>query len=631
MQNVHPLMTSTAIPIHKAAGTVPVQGNGAGFMAAYEEGSMPEVPEMQLIEELVVPTEDFVTDMTDDDEIAIPTPVGTKPTRAEASRDVPIRVSFAQTPREMPAKAPPEATPSDADDTPIRGTEVARQHVPEKVALPIIPTDAAPITPNPPRLPLAEERSAVSWPSTAPPVTNRESPVNPAPTVQVQAAQNAPPKLIPGTGDPSQTKPTDRPMRRATPIVAGQPAPIAQPILREKPGDSARTTPNNFREMPPEMHSPVPAKTTKPVGANAPKPEYPVLTANQRITPGIEHARPSPKLTLPMPPAAEGPHLGSEMAALRPRPTPETGPAVGLNGIPAKVAKVDKITTDKAALVVPKSSHADSPLPATPLPRIAAETAAMRGPVYSVHGTTASPEPALSERLQGRKPIRREAALSATPAPVATQPNTFVTTSPAAAIPPAMPAAAAPVMTSMTVPDGLGLEVLPSEPSSGPAFSSQELRVSSTSVTGAPLDGPRQMQLAKSISSQIAQVSTQTADSAIEVTLNPRELGRVRISMTPTETGMHILLQADRPEIIDLLRRNAETLAEEFSGAGYASISFAFDGGGQTPDDGGQDDSSKQSGNARTAALDLDPAMPSATPKRPGLSVNLTDSLDIRL
>ena len=66
------------------------------------------------------------------------------------------------------------------------------------------------------------------------------------------------------------------------------------------------------------------------------------------------------------------------------------------------------------------------------------------------------------------------------------------------------------------------------------------------------------------------------ADKIIEVTLTPSELGRVRMVMTPAEAGITINVTAERPETLDLLRRNINDLHQSFAEMGYEDISFAF-------------------------------------------------------
>ena len=64
----------------------------------------------------------------------------------------------------------------------------------------------------------------------------------------------------------------------------------------------------------------------------------------------------------------------------------------------------------------------------------------------------------------------------------------------------------------------------------------------------------------------------------IEVSLSPKELGNLRIRMTPGETGLMIHVNADRIETLDLLRRNIDLLQKELDTAGYPASGFSFGG-----------------------------------------------------
>lgn len=65
-------------------------------------------------------------------------------------------------------------------------------------------------------------------------------------------------------------------------------------------------------------------------------------------------------------------------------------------------------------------------------------------------------------------------------------------------------------------------------------------------------------------------------EGVIEIVLSPEELGRVRLVIAAGERPA-VTVFADRPEICDLLRRNADSLDKELQGAGIfgADISFA--------------------------------------------------------
>lgn len=80
------------------------------------------------------------------------------------------------------------------------------------------------------------------------------------------------------------------------------------------------------------------------------------------------------------------------------------------------------------------------------------------------------------------------------------------------------------------------------------------------------------------IGRQMAEVLQRIPDRPVELTLNPSELGRVRMSISAAETGIVVSVIAERPETSDLMRRNIGELESEFLALGYEDIEFAFAG-----------------------------------------------------
>lgn len=70
-----------------------------------------------------------------------------------------------------------------------------------------------------------------------------------------------------------------------------------------------------------------------------------------------------------------------------------------------------------------------------------------------------------------------------------------------------------------------------------------------------------------------------------EIALQPEELGRVRLNLSVTDRHATIVIMADRPETLDLMRRHANTLADTFRDLGHESVSFDFrsEGDSQAP------------------------------------------------
>ncbi|WP_217626363.1 flagellar hook-length control protein FliK [Salipiger bermudensis] len=112
-------------------------------------------------------------------------------------------------------------------------------------------------------------------------------------------------------------------------------------------------------------------------------------------------------------------------------------------------------------------------------------------------------------------------------------------------------------------------------------------------------------------------------DQVIELKLRPEELGQLRFRIGQGETGLMLSVTADRPETLDLLRRNVDQLARHLSDLGYGSASFSF--GEERP--GSQSRSSRES-----AAQGPDPIGGQVTEAAVSDPVaRASDGLDMRL
>lgn len=133
---------------------------------------------------------------------------------------------------------------------------------------------------------------------------------------------------------------------------------------------------------------------------------------------------------------------------------------------------------------------------------------------------------------------------------------------------------------------------------------------------------------AEQIASQInasLNAATNIANRAapIEIALDPPELGQLRISVSRGDDGIVLNVAVDRPETLDLMRRHAGLLSQEFQRHGLENTGFTFSGrdGGQpipgrdTPDDPAQ----------ALPEIVTDPPASAVTPATDG------NSLDIRI
>ncbi|WP_424977636.1 flagellar hook-length control protein FliK [Leisingera sp. S232] len=106
-------------------------------------------------------------------------------------------------------------------------------------------------------------------------------------------------------------------------------------------------------------------------------------------------------------------------------------------------------------------------------------------------------------------------------------------------------------------------------------------------------------ELPRMIASQIAEAFAAKGEQKVEVSLNPQELGQVKMRVVTSETGITMIIQAERPETSDLMRRHIHELAEEFRRMGYEDISFEFSGGqsgGDNADENADDGTGQSAG-----------------------------------
>ena len=133
-------------------------------------------------------------------------------------------------------------------------------------------------------------------------------------------------------------------------------------------------------------------------------------------------------------------------------------------------------------------------------------------------------------------------------------------------------------------------------------------------------------ELPPSIAGQIAAALHKGADKPIEIALNPPELGRVRMVLSVSETGMVVQVLSDRADTLDLMRRNIDDLGRALNDLGYDDLSFAF---GQSDEGSARDD-----GTDRDSTL-LELTEATEPPSDKNLAVSplkvTNDGIDIRI
>lgn len=200
-------------------------------------------------------------------------------------------------------------------------------------------------------------------------------------------------------------------------------------------------------------------------------------------------------------------------------------------------------------------------------------------------------------------------------------------------VPPARPAAPATAPT-LTKPQSArtnnaaaaalspGFAVTTSEEPSVP----QELVGHDASAPQQPVEAPapaRTLHAAPRIAPQILDAMRALAPGQpVEIELNPRELGLVRLTLTDFDGQLSLQIAVERPETLDLMRRHIDLLTQDLRQAGYHSLSLDI-GSGR----GGGDRTAHDAGTA----AETTPELPIAETAPAGRRVNAEGRLDIRL
>lgn len=117
---------------------------------------------------------------------------------------------------------------------------------------------------------------------------------------------------------------------------------------------------------------------------------------------------------------------------------------------------------------------------------------------------------------------------------------------------------------------------------------------------------------------QIADAVKTSDKNLIELTMDPPELGKVRMSLAETGGVMAVTISADSQATTELMRRHMDLLRKDFMEMGYQDVSFSFEQGGSDGSskqaqmdnefgqgDGGQGDSSRGDSAQADASITL--------------------------
>ncbi len=139
------------------------------------------------------------------------------------------------------------------------------------------------------------------------------------------------------------------------------------------------------------------------------------------------------------------------------------------------------------------------------------------------------------------------------------------------------------------------------------------------SVTGSGSE----RQVLRQVAGQMAVAVQNAGGGQVTLQLAPVELGRVDITLQTRDQGLSLLIVADRPETLDLMRRHVDQLADDLHALGFGSLDLQFRQNGQNGEGGG-DSGEAQAGPM--ASTDPGPALPAM----PAGQLAQTGRLDLR-
>lgn len=132
----------------------------------------------------------------------------------------------------------------------------------------------------------------------------------------------------------------------------------------------------------------------------------------------------------------------------------------------------------------------------------------------------------------------------------------------------------------------------------------------------------------RQFAAQIHEALAKGSQRPVEITLNPQELGAVRMAMQMSEASIGLTIMIERPETLDLLRRHIDQLVADFKELGYENIDLSLSSGGFS----GQDAPEQDDATADTVSIsqdDVDEALP--VQQLPPSSAGTATGVDLRV
>ena len=147
--------------------------------------------------------------------------------------------------------------------------------------------------------------------------------------------------------------------------------------------------------------------------------------------------------------------------------------------------------------------------------------------------------------------------------------------------------------------------------------------VGTTTLPADPASRLQPAAMVQSIARQVADAAPRAAEAAIEITLHPEELGRLKLTLTGSEGAQLLQVVAERPETLDLVRRHIDLLMREFGAQGFGGLNVSL---GSNRDAPARFSAPRQDTQGAEQHLSTQAETPAT--QSPGL---LRDGLDLRL
>jgi hypothetical protein len=651
-----PAQTQVTRPLHRQTEAEPV---------ARSVTAKPTAPANVLHPTRAIPDPKSTPSLTD--RRATPQAQPTEIRRTQSA--VPSRVAPETTPKNTPNSA--ERLVAERRNTPLPNRQDAPTQKSQSSGIKMVPQDPAPTTAQPDRkLPdpvrvVMRKPAAEAVPQTRPPATDTIPQARAAEDVKTTQPSSQPVSIkseVPRPVEPqpvrgsvqagrNTTEPTIVPMPRTAKV-----APFAsatnpkQPEPTKVPDSAPRafapeTPPKLVRER--EKTDASRPTLTKPAKVNEP-------SAGLDLTQKPAVATQKPVELTPVKPMAAPAKVTPSVGPTEPtidvgtQPDPEDAPAQKTLGTLDALAKpvTSPITHDQNKILTTKpvvmtEPSVESLVPRAEEPKVTApqSAAALPAPQQTAPQQMAAPMAPIainvpasnraSEPQDGRRDRKREMS-------VATEARTNRPTTranPRAGQTPPQMTAPNPANPTQTGPVSSAINPSDDKPRRDPSDMAEfgldqprDLRPG-IAVARDPMM-PMRPDMGRNIAEQIAQVAQKLADGPVEITLKPEELGKLRMQMITHDTGISMIVTAERPETIDLMRRHIDQLAQEYRELGYENISFAFgqEGGAQNDGDGSDHPNSDQKGP-------LNPANNEPGAENMTQTANISDAqgVDIRL